>query len=61
MRRSGFEKPEIKCAFYAFFSLWPAQRVWAVDRGETEEEREATIEYLWHKFVDILLDTQDVD
>ena len=53
--RATFSKAEVRTAFFAFFDAFPNQRVWAVDIGETEEERQKAIEFLWHKFVDCLL------
>ena len=59
--RATFNKAEIRTAFFAFFDAYPNQTVWVVDVGESEEERQKTIEFLWHKFVDCLLSVEKAD
>lgn len=53
-----FTKAEIKCAFWEWM---PKQQFFAVDFGENDKEREETIEAMWRRFVDILLNVAEVD
>ena|GEM_PF-5560611 len=63
MRKSSYNKAQLKCAFNAWFDwLVPGgQRIFAVDMGETSEERDATIERFWGVFVEKLLDVEEVE
>ena len=56
--RATFSKTEVRTAFFAFFDAYPHQRLWIVDIGESEEERQKAIESLWHKFMDCLLSVE---
>lgn len=58
-RRSYFNKAQLKCAFVAFFSCFPNQSVWVFDRGETEEDHQKSIEFLWQKFVGFLSEVRE--
>ena len=51
--KSVFKKAQLKCAFWEWMPK--NQRVFAVDFGETEETREETIEWMWRRFVEVLL------
>ena len=57
--RSHHNLAQIKCAFVSFFSCFPNQRVWVLDRGETEEDHQKSIEFLWQKFVGFLSEVRE--
>ena len=64
VKRFGcFPKAVIKCAFHAWLDwMMPnGQQHLAIDMGETEEERQATVERFWRVFTEMLLDVEEVD
>ena len=63
MRKSKFTKSQIKRAFFNWLD-WMVpngQQHLAIDMGETEEERQATVERFWRVFTEKLLDVEEVD
>lgn len=56
--QAKFNKETIKCAF---FNWMPRGRIWAVDMGETDVEWEASVEVMWRKFVEALLNVEEVE
>ena len=51
MPKLNYKIAAVRCAFWEWM---PNQRILAVDFGETEEEREETIQNMWKRFMKIL-------
>ncbi len=52
MPKISYKLAQIRCAFQEWMPK--GQRILAVDFGETEEEREETIQHMWKRFMKIL-------
>ncbi len=52
MPKLSYKVAKIRCAFWEWMPK--NQRILAVDFGETEEEREETIQAMWKRFMKIL-------
>jgi hypothetical protein len=63
MRKSEFSKESVKCAFFNWLDMMMPnnQQFIALDMGETEEEREETLNKFWRKFTDVLLSVEETE
>ncbi len=63
MNPSKYGVAQVKCAFFAWFDRMVPnqQQFFSVDMGESQEEREDTLEAFWHLFVNALLDVEETD